>query len=79
MIAGCAEFLWPVSRGGALHGPRGSTGNLLARRRREGQGVGGAKFVATASDQSNDAHAQDSEVGQQLCRPGDDDVGRLVH
>ena len=46
-----------MSRGGALHGPRGSTENLLARRRRESQGVGGANLVATACDQSNDARA----------------------
>ena len=59
--AGCAtaeemllvpSFFGPLSRGGALHGPRGSTGNLHARRRREGQGVRGANLVATASGQA---------------------------
>ena len=76
---GCAEFLWLLSRGGVLHGQRGSTGNLQARRRRKGQRVEGANLVATASGQGKDAHAQDSEVGRQLCRLGDEDVGRLVH
>ena len=39
----------------------------------EGRGVGGANLVAIASDQSNDARAQDREVGRQLCRPGDEE------
>ena len=48
--------------------------DLQTRGRRKGQGIGSAYLVATASGQSKDAHAQDSEVGRQLCRLRDEDV-----
>ena len=71
---GCAEFLWLPSRSGASHGQRGSVGDLQTRGRRKGQGLGCVNLVATASGRRKDAHDQDSEVGRQLCRLGDEDV-----